>query len=404
MSAASPHPVGSAASPQPVGSAASPQPMGSAASPQPVASAASPQPLGSAASISISVSPGVKAQVRRRSQVTPVYVQVQVAPPLSPRLMKSAPQLQVVAPMGAAVQPTPSLLPGGLGPAVQPTPSFVPAAQTTHSLVPPPSPRSTSVRTLSRPSLQGSPSPQSWGSASPDVTCATAQQATPEGTPVKIVQPARLCTGSPTILRGAAPPSVAKYPTLLGGSIRFVPTVQVVAKEDSMNQHLQSFLSVNPHVQRRHNFFRRPEGTFQLDGERVQLEWQAPQDGNPGELMVVEGSDGSMRTSLLDYIQHVEALATTSNPLSREKAPFPRDKLISFNDGHEAYSRLDAMKVAKEQALVREKVAGYLQAGKALPDDLMDKYRKSLRKKLAPVSIRKLREQGTQHQLHDVGT
>ncbi|CAJ1428311.1 unnamed protein product [Effrenium voratum] len=53
-----------------------------------------------------------------------------------------------------------------------------------------------------------------------------------------------------------------------------------------------------------------------------------------------------------------------------------RDRRISFNDTHKVYNRLEAMKVAKEQALVREKAASYVKDGRDVPQDLMARYKK----------------------------
>lgn len=57
---------------------------------------------------------------------------------------------------------------------------------------------------------------------------------------------------------------------------------------------------------------------------------------------------------------------------------------MSFGDQHKVYTRLEAMKVAKEQALVRETHADFLKEGKNAPNDLMDKYKKTLSQKLGP--------------------
>merc|ERR1740117_283424 len=46
------------------------------------------------------------------------------------------------------------------------------------------------------------------------------------------------------------------------------------------------------------------------------------------------------------------------------------------------YNRLEAMKVAKEQALVREKAADYIRDGQEVPENLMYKYKKTISHKL----------------------
>merc|ERR550534_1161898 len=45
---------------------------------------------------------------------------------------------------------------------------------------------------------------------------------------------------------------------------------------------------------------------------------------------------------------------------------------------------MKAMKVAKEQALVRERAADYVRDGREVPGDLMQKYRRTIANKLDP--------------------
>merc|ERR1719162_245047 len=60
----------------------------------------------------------------------------------------------------------------------------------------------------------------------------------------------------------------------------------------------------------------------------------------------------------------------------------PKDRRISFNDQHKVYSRLEAMKVAKEQAVVRERAAVCVKDGRDVPGDIMAKYKKTINQKL----------------------
>lgn len=55
---------------------------------------------------------------------------------------------------------------------------------------------------------------------------------------------------------------------------------------------------------------------------------------------------------------------------------------MTFDDVHKNYTRLEAMKVAKEQASIREKAADYTREGRQVPEDLVKKYNKTLRQKL----------------------
>lgn len=200
------------------------------------------------------------------------------------------------------------------------------------------------------------------------------------------------------MLRKGLSASLSPNPTLLCGSVRSsTPSFhQVLAKEDVLDQQVVHFMGLYPQLRQNHNIARRVDGSYELDGRQVLLEWQPQQDnGTQGCLVVV---DGPLRQPFLDYISKTEANAeyeaifadSNRNPLQA----IPKERMISFNDQHQAYSRLDAMKVAKEQALVREKAVGYLQAGRALPDDMLDNYQKNLQKKLAPVSINSIRARG----------
>lgn len=54
---------------------------------------------------------------------------------------------------------------------------------------------------------------------------------------------------------------------------------------------------------------------------------------------------------------------------------------MTFDDNQE-YSRLEAMQIAKEQALIRENAANYVRDGLQIPDGLVLKYDKALRSKL----------------------
>merc|ERR1719324_1542404 len=69
----------------------------------------------------------------------------------------------------------------------------------------------------------------------------------------------------------------------------------------------------------------------------------------------------------------------------------PKDKRMTFDDKDERYSRLEAMKVAKEQALIREKAANLAKQGKPVPDTaLLQKYSKTLKQRLRHFRPRKM--------------
>ncbi|CAJ1410853.1 unnamed protein product [Effrenium voratum] len=146
--------------------------------------------------------------------------------------------------------------------------------------------------------------------------------------------------------------------------------------EDLIDQHVAYFLRKNPQVRPRHKIQRRSPGVYLLDSRDVQIEWQyATEPGGQGFLVVV---DGPLRQPFSDYMMDTEENATYDGQdiVQSNLHLIARDRRISFNDTHKVYNRLEAMKVAKEQALVREKAASYVKDGRDVPQDLMARYKK----------------------------
>lgn len=152
--------------------------------------------------------------------------------------------------------------------------------------------------------------------------------------------------------------------------------------EDLIDQHVAYFLRKNPEVKSRHKIQRIRPNTYLLDSREVQIEWQyATEPGGQGFLVVV---DGPLRQPFSDYMMDTEENATYDGQdiVQSNLHLIARDRRISFNDTHKVYNRLEAMKVAKEQALVREKAAGYVKDGREVPQDLMARYKKNIQVKL----------------------
>lgn len=152
--------------------------------------------------------------------------------------------------------------------------------------------------------------------------------------------------------------------------------------EDLLDQHVNYYLRKRPEVCSRHTISRNRQGVYQLDGREVEIQWQySSQPGGQGFLVVV---DGPLRQPFTDYMENTEAnaswegqdIGTSSLHL------IPRERRISFNDTHKVYNRLEAMKVAKEQALFREKAANFVKEGQTVPRELMVKYKKNIQLKL----------------------
>jgi len=164
------------------------------------------------------------------------------------------------------------------------------------------------------------------------------------------------------------------------GSPRSTP--YLVDQDDILDQHVGWYLRRNPEVRTRHSIARKSPGLYELDGREVRLEWQhSPKPGGQGYLVVV---DWPLRQPFSDYMEESEHNAQyDGQDVGRSSLhQIPKEQRLSFNDTHKVYSRLEAMKVAKEQALYREKAANYVKEGHDVPNELLNKYKKSLQVKL----------------------
>lgn len=167
-------------------------------------------------------------------------------------------------------------------------------------------------------------------------------------------------------------------------------------QEDLLDQHVNYYLRKRPEACRHHTISRTRQGVYQLDGREVEIQWQYSADpGGQGFLVVV---DGPLCQPFADYMEHSEANARWEgqNIGTSSLHLIPRERRISFNDTHKVYNRLEAMKVAKEQALFREKAANFVKEGQDVPQELMTKYKKTIQQKLGqgrrPQSPRRSRE------------
>eukprot|EP00931_Biecheleriopsis_adriatica_P032432 TRINITY_DN18926_c0_g1_i1.p1 TRINITY_DN18926_c0_g1~~TRINITY_DN18926_c0_g1_i1.p1 ORF type:complete len:572 (+),score=102.89 TRINITY_DN18926_c0_g1_i1:41-1756(+) len=156
-------------------------------------------------------------------------------------------------------------------------------------------------------------------------------------------------------------------------------------KEDLLDQHVAYYLRHHPDVASHHSISRRRPGIYDLDGREIQVEWQySSEPGGQGCLVVV---DGPLRQPFSDYMEQSEKNAEYDIQgigVGTSLHSIPKEKRMSFHDQHKMYSRLEAMKVAKEQALMREKAADYTKDGREVPKELMSKYKKNLQQKLNP--------------------
>mmetsp|Transcript_61836 Transcript_61836/g.174268 ORF Transcript_61836/g.174268 Transcript_61836/m.174268 type:complete len:467 (+) Transcript_61836:76-1476(+) len=179
------------------------------------------------------------------------------------------------------------------------------------------------------------------------------------------------------------------------------PPAYEVDKEDLLDQHVGYYLRHHPHIHTQHVIVRTQPGVYELDGRETKVEWQhASEPGASGYLVAV---DGPLRQPFADYMEMSETNAEYDAQGVGNKSALhsiPKEKRMSFHDQHKMYSRLEAMKVAKEQALVREKAADYVKDGQDVPGDLMLKYKKTIQQKLDPGGRRSAARQKSQEGMH----
>lgn len=148
-----------------------------------------------------------------------------------------------------------------------------------------------------------------------------------------------------------------------------------------INRRMQQFLKQNPSVMQHHRIFRAEDNVYEIDGKRVRLDWQ----GRPGQVGRLLVMDGPLRQPLPDYLAQGETNAEYDSSGIEKTTSLhhvPKDRRMTFNDSHKRYSRLDSMKVAKEQAAFREKAANYTKEGRHVPTDLYKSYDRSVAQKL----------------------
>jgi len=148
--------------------------------------------------------------------------------------------------------------------------------------------------------------------------------------------------------------------------------------DDYLDHHLSYCLKRST---RKHDVLRKRPGVYQIDGREVCLEWR---QRIPREASVLVICDGPMKQQCQDYLDGVDETAEYE-----ENTMFDTDKRISnlrdedrlsFGDSkYQSYTRLEAMRVAKEQAKLRESAAEkYMKTGLNTyrsKEEHMDKYR-----------------------------
>jgi len=152
--------------------------------------------------------------------------------------------------------------------------------------------------------------------------------------------------------------------------------------DDLLDQHVAYYFRHHPEVYKKHQITRKRPGIYELNGREITVEWQYGL--KPGEQGFLVALDGPLRQPFADYMSQTEANAEyVSQGLAVNALhAVPLPSRMTFDDTNKAYTRLEAMKVAKEQAIVREKAAEYSQMGMMPPQDLRAQYEKTLNRKL----------------------
>jgi hypothetical protein len=174
--------------------------------------------------------------------------------------------------------------------------------------------------------------------------------------------------------------SVAARPQEIEGQFEYEEPTE---REVLMDKHVAYFLRKHPEAQRRHHIVKVRPAVYNVNGREINVDWQYSE--TPGEQGFLLAIDGPLRQPFADYMAETEAnMEFDDKRLGRSSLQqIPKGKRLSFGDSHKAYTRLEAMKVAKEQALVREMAADYVKDGVEVPQrELMLKYKKVISQKL----------------------
>jgi hypothetical protein len=183
------------------------------------------------------------------------------------------------------------------------------------------------------------------------------------------VFPGRMAGGTAYFTRGdreqplrlaAAPPVTAAPqlkqltpPVKKGGPYRARP-------DDEVDNAVAEFFCKNPQIFRKNSSLTRVSpGKYLVNGRQVTVTMHRR---NGQSLLLVK--DGPLTQPLAEYLENKEDdTAQYSGSVFQSKTAIhsiPQESRMTFQDSGEEYSRVQAMKVAKEQALAREKAAAMI--------------------------------------------
>lgn len=152
--------------------------------------------------------------------------------------------------------------------------------------------------------------------------------------------------------------------------------------EDILDQHVDYYLRTHPRVGEKRNIRKKRPGIYDIDGREVKLDWEHNDPtGGDGFLVVI---DGPMRQAFSDYVSGKQSTAVFDKQGLKNSTlqMVAEDSRMTFEDVGVQYSRLEAMKVAKEQAIFREHAAQCVLSGQSVPKDMLAKYEKVIDTKL----------------------
>lgn len=156
--------------------------------------------------------------------------------------------------------------------------------------------------------------------------------------------------------------------------------------QDLIDLHVADYFRKHPEVHAAIPILRRGAGLYELNGRfiRVELQFIRDQGGQQKALLTVV--DGPLRQPFADYMEHKDATETYSGSVFMAKnslQAIPQSARMTFQDNNNGYTRVEAMKVAKEQAAVRESAARMMSQGQVVvPDEMKARYQRTISMKL----------------------
>jgi hypothetical protein len=130
----------------------------------------------------------------------------------------------------------------------------------------------------------------------------------------------------------------------------------VADPQDLLDQHVAWYLRHHDDVWQQNAVERKIPGVYIINLREVKVDWQHGDEDQKGFLVVL---DGPLRQPFSRYMEMSEEDAEyTENGLqSMSIHNIPVEQRLSFPEQGKVTNRLEAMKIAKQQAMMREKAA-----------------------------------------------